>query len=118
MQIFGWWYRPGFGWAFGQIKKNLDMIGQTLAINVLLKTLFAPWKQITSNNYKIGIFQKLIDNSVSRFIGFFVRFFMLIFGGLWALFVVILGIIWIIVWPLIPIAPIILVFLAVKGVTF
>lgn len=116
-QIFSWWYGSGFAWAFGQIKKSLDAIGQTLAVSVLLRTLFAPWKQITSDNYRVGIFQKLIDNGVSRFIGFLVRFFMLVFGGLWALAVIILGLIWLIIWPIVPLSPIILLYLALKGVT-
>lgn len=118
LQIFSWWYGPGFSWNIIQIKKKLDAIGQTLAISILLKTLFAPWKQITSNNYQISFFQKLIDNSVSRFIGFLLRFFMLIFGGVWALGVIIFGFIWLVLWPFIPVSPFILAILTIKGVTF
>lgn len=117
-QIFIWWYTTGFVWATNQIKTQLDVIGQTLAISILAKTLFAPWKQITSNQYRINFLQKMIDNGVSRFIGFIVRISMLTIGGLWAIIVLILGLIWLVIWPLLPFALLILPILTVREISF
>ncbi len=116
MQLITWWYGSGFGWIISRISSWLAGINKTLAVNVLLKTLFAPWKQITNTIRFSNFIQRLLDNLVSRGIGFVVRLFMLLYGGLWALSVLVFGVLWLIIWPFIPFMIFILPFLAIKGV--
>jgi hypothetical protein len=106
--LLRWWYGRGFGWVIDQISTSLSNIGKTLAVKVLLKTWFAPWKQITTTTTFANFIQKSVDSAVSRFVGFFVRTFMLITALVWAVVVMIFGIIWLITWAFIPILVIIL----------
>lgn len=115
LRIFQWWYGGGFGWVLARIENSLKNVGKTLAIDVLAKTLFAPWKQIQTTG-KVPIMQKILDNTISRLIGFLVRVFMLIVGGLWAIMVIIFGLFALISWFFVPFLVIILPILAINGV--
>ena len=116
--LLRWWYGRGFGWVVEKIDQSLQNIGKTLAVKVLLKTWFAPWKQITTTTTFANFMQKAADNAVSRFVGFFVRTFMLLTALIWAIGVMLLGAVWIAIWAFIPLSFIILPILYAKGVTF
>lgn len=114
--MLGWWYGRGWAWAFKSIGAQLSVIGSVFAVRVLLKTWFAPWKQITSEATFRNFFQALIDNTISRIIGSFIRGTMLFFALLWALLALILGILFVLIWPLLPFSIILLPLLALSGV--
>ena len=116
--LLGWWYAQGFVWVLEKIEQSFLNIGKSLAVKVLLKTWFAPWKQITTTSGYANFIQKSIDSTVSRFIGFFVRTFMLLVAFFWAIFVMAFGAIWLAVWAFIPLSIIILPVLFFTGVTF
>ncbi len=61
-----WWYSSGFRFAFNQIGHELQKVSKKIAIETLLKTLFAPWKQIASAGYHQTLGQKLADATISR----------------------------------------------------
>ena len=72
-----WWYGAGWGWLFGQYQHKLTSVSRNFSVSILLKTLFSPWKQLTTQATFRNFFQALIDNTVSRLIGFVIRFFVL-----------------------------------------
>ncbi len=116
--LLRWWYGRGFGWAVERIYAQLTGIGQTLAVSVLLKTWFAPWKQITTTIGSTNFMQKIVDSMISRLLGFFVRTFMLIFALIWAILVLALGAVWLALWVVIPLSPLVLLVLYWQGVMF
>lgn len=116
--MLGWWYGKGWGWALGRIGGELDKIGKTFAVSTLLKTLFAPWKQITTPSSFQTFFQSLADNTISRLVGFVIRSFILLAAAIWASFIAVTGIILVVLWPLIPLSIIILPILFINGVAF
>lgn len=116
--MLGWWYSRGWAWSIDRIGQEIQRIGRIFAVGILLKTWFAPWKQITTVSTFQNFFQSMIDNLISRLIGFFIRTFMLIVASLWASFILVSGMILVLLWPLIPFAIIILPILYLRGVTF
>jgi hypothetical protein len=111
-----WWYLEGWGEVR---KRSLIMIKKvqlSFSIPVLLKTLFSPWKQIVAMPGRSldDKFRSLIDNLISRTVGFFVRVFSLIAALFLTIFTSIIGLIMVLSWPLIPV---LLIYCIIKGVT-
>lgn len=113
--MLGWWYGRGWLWVLRSIGTNLSRISQIFAVKVLLKTWFAPWKQIyTPSNFR-NFFQIAIDNSISRLIGGIVRTAMLLCALVLAILAVVFGVILAILWPLLPVSIVLLPVLALGG---
>lgn len=114
--MLGWWYGQGWLWAIKQIDVRLQNIGNIFAVKVLIRTWFAPWKQITSPSSFHNFFQAATDNAISRVVGGIVRTTMLLLALIWALLIIVSGLIWIILWPLLPLGIIILPVLTISKV--
>lgn len=105
--LLSWWYGPGWLSQWRQLVQKTSAIGQAFSGKTLLKTLFSPWKRVvTLPNQNANIQQKLRaleDNLISRFVGFWVRFFTLLAA---LVMLVLVGLIYLglaLVWPLLPI---------------
>jgi hypothetical protein len=115
-EFFKWWY--GVGWqeaatgAIGLVKK----IQLSFSIPVLLRTLFAPWKMIVTNPGRSldDKMRALLDNLVSRTVGFFVRIFSLIAALVLMFIAAIIGGVIAITWPLVPV---LIITALIKGIT-
>jgi hypothetical protein len=112
-----WWYGPGWASAFKSILLRTDTLAKDLSIPILLRTLFEPWKQInlnTGQNASLDLkMHVLAENLFSRFFGFFIRLFVIVFGLLAMLCVTFFGLILALLWPAVPFLPVILIFMAV-----
>lgn len=108
--LLQWWY--GRGWR-GQLREAGRRLGATadfFSVGHLASTLFEPFRQISASNPQGSLNDALrgfFDKTISRGIGFVVRFFTIL-AGLICLAVqgVIEGVI-LIVWPLIPLFPVV-----------
>lgn len=117
--LISWWYGDGYK----LFAKNMwAKLGDTLdffSIGQLLKTLFAPYRQISANESGTSIDQKLLaflDRLVSRLVGSLARIF-IIFFGLIVLLLQFLGtILSYILWPILPFLPVSFIVLAACGV--
>lgn len=115
LSLFSWWYVSGWVWLSKEIAGRLQIIKETFSVGILLRTLFSPWKQIQTPASFRNFFQSAIDNLVSRFIGATLRIFMLI-GALISTFLVsAIGLIFLILWPAVPLLLVILPVLSVIG---
>ena len=107
-----WWYGDGYR-LFA--KKILTKLGDTVdffSIGSLLKTLFAPYRQISANASGVSVDGKIlafIDRLVSRLVGGVARIGIVLAG----IVVIALQLIF---WPLLPLMPIISIVLWVMGV--
>jgi hypothetical protein len=111
--FFTWWYGPGWKHVMVSFGPRLKSVRESFSVDLLIPTLFAPWKQITSQPGRSleDRFHAWVDNMFSRIIGFIVRAGVL-FAALVAIIVIILvTIIEVIVWPLVPLAVPVLIFL-------
>lgn len=103
-----WWYGAGWLGTVLGTKRRLEDLARNFSLIILLKTLFAPWKQLDAfGGQGRGLDAKLrawLDKSISRFIGFLVRS-----ATLWAaffglIFLLVSRLVWIIIWPCLPLA--------------
>lgn len=86
-------------------------------MGILVGSLFEPWKQITSYsrpnspiNIKIRVF---FDNVFARIIGFIIRSAVLLFGAVACLAVFVGGVVLAIIWPAVPLLPVLFVIFSV-----
>ena len=113
MQIVGllsWWYSGGIVRTVRRIWVRLDGLMDLFSIGLLLKTLFAPFRQISAGKIDgpIGIqVRAFFDNLISRIIGAIVRTMVLIAGAFTITFSVIVSLFLIVLWILVPLLPIV-----------
>jgi hypothetical protein len=107
--LLSWWYGDGFFTRLQFIKDRLARTSDFFSIFVLVKTLFAPYKQISAgqnidtSETKLQIFA---DKMISRFIGFFARIFLIVAGCIVLIFQVIFGLLVMICWVILPLVPV------------
>ena len=113
LAFFSWWYGQGWKTSVLNTFGLLDRINRNFSVSLLLKTLFAPWHRIMSypGSGIAAYFQAVIDNTISRFVGFWVRLFVLLSALILSIVVIILACIEAVLWPILPLAIIVLVVL-------
>ena len=103
-EFFTWWYGRGFIELFSRLKRAGVSIWSRLSVGILLRTLFDPWKRIVTDSSG-SITDKsraLLDNTVSRFVGFSIRFIVIISALVIEVLLVLFGIVAMVAWPLAP----------------
>jgi hypothetical protein len=80
--MLGWWYGAGWKQQIALVGTRASKVAKAFSGGAILRTLFSPWKQIVSGTDRdAAIGDKLramLDNIISRFVGFMVRSFTLI----------------------------------------
>lgn len=111
LSMFGWWYSTGWWWVISNAKTRLINVQRMFSVSILLRTLFAPWKQIVGmpnrNQSLDAKFRMKLDNLISRLVGFVVRTLTLLAALVSFVFVLMIEIIFILLWPLLPLSIII-----------
>ena len=107
--LLSWWYSTGIKEQLHRGMRRLASVFDYFSIDILIKTLFAPFRQISSGRVRGGLdvqFRAFVDRLISRLIGGFVRFFTIIIGLSALLLTVVILLISLIIWLVIPLAPI------------
>ena len=120
-EMFLWWYSRGWSVFVKKIKIAIGNVTDFFSMGDLVRTLFQPFRQISAGSARADSsldlkFHMFLDRLVSRFIGFSTRLILLIAGLLIIIVGGIVGLFLVIIWPLIPLAPIIGIVLAISGV--
>lgn len=118
MGLFSWWYGAGWQRCVQSVRDNLLALYDYFSIDLLVKALFSPWRQISAGKVRGNVqvqLHALLDNLISRIIGGFIRSIVIIFGSLTLLIMSIVGLLRIILWPLTPVLPVVFVIFAVIG---
>lgn len=120
-EMFLWWYSSGWKVFIGKLKTNLSSITDFFSMSSLLRTLFKPYRQISaesaSENASLDIkFHMFLDRLVSRFVGFFSRLTLLLVGVIVIIVGGLISLILIILWPFIPLLPVVGIILTAIGV--
>lgn len=116
--LLGWWYGPGWRRCMERITERLAATADFFSVGLLLRTLFAPFRQISAGrvNGPLGVqLHAFFDRLISRLIGAMVRSAMIIVGGLALVMQSLTGGILLVGWPLVPVVPLIGVVLALGG---
>jgi hypothetical protein len=104
LEFFFWWYGPGWKQAWKQCFLWVKNVQLAFSVDVLLKTLFSPWKRIVALPGRSidEKFKGMIDNLVSRVIGFIVRLIALVAAVVMIIITAIAGLVMAVLWPLLP----------------
>lgn len=116
--ILSWWYGDGWLARIKMMKDRLAASADFFSIGLLIKTIFAPFRQISAGRVSgpVGVqLRALFDKLVSRFIGALIRLFMIVIGSFVLFFQALFGIIFIAVWPIVPLFVVIGLILTVTG---
>jgi hypothetical protein len=109
LDFLSWWYSAGFQKRLAQISRMLAKNADRFSFGLLLKSLFKPFRQIDADSSSGGgmnmMFQRLLGNFISRFVGFFARLVLIIVGLITTVLELILGLILIFYHLLLPVFP-------------
>jgi hypothetical protein len=102
-----WWYGHGMKWAWRRaVVDRVSASFEYFSLFALIRTLFAPFKQTYTGQSGSDVgafFRGLVDTTISRVIGFFVRSMLIIIGLLHALFAFVTGLIVLAIGPFLPV---------------
>lgn len=116
--LFSWWYGAGWKQQVIAVRDNLLSVYDYFSIDLLLKTLFSPWRQIAAGKVRGNISMQMrawFDRLFSRIIGGFIRTIVMVVGIVSILVVTIVGLLRLCLWPMIPVLPVMGVFLSMTG---
>lgn len=106
LSFFQWWYGPGWIAQIRAIVKRAHSIADMFSIDILVRTLFAPWKQIVASSHAdqaAGIrFRAGVDNLISRFVGTSIRSLFLVMALLFIAVSTVASVLVALLWPLLP----------------
>ncbi|HMQ96384.1 MAG TPA: hypothetical protein PKD19_04150 [Candidatus Saccharibacteria bacterium] len=108
--LLGWWYTGGLKTALTRVFDRLANLFDYFSIDILLRTLFAPFRQISAGKVRgpIGVqLRAFVDRLISRIIGAIVRSMIIVIGIVAILFAVLLGVLYVVVWLAAPALPVV-----------
>lgn len=108
--LLGWWYSDGWLSELTRIRWSFLKVADKFSIGLLAKTLLAPFRQISANEQARtagGLINVLIDKLISRLVGLFMRLVMITLGLVTLLLLMAISLIRIVVWPMLPLLPVI-----------
>lgn len=111
---FAWWYSDGLRQFWLWWQSTIAFIWYYFSVGELARTLFNPWKRdhVYYGQSLEAIWHSIIDNLTTRFIGFMMRFFVILFCLLLEIFLIVAaGITLIIYLTIVPLG----IFLIIKG---
>jgi hypothetical protein len=114
LEVITWWYGRGWRELLHRLEALYGSVGRSLSVSLLLRTLFAPWRQIISYGQESFIdgLRASLDNAVSRMVGFSVRMIILLVAGVAVVLITIISLVALILWPVLPVLGIVLL---IKG---
>ena len=116
--MLSWWYGTGWKRRWLLLCERFASAADYFSIDTLIKTLFAPYKQISAGRVSGSLavkWQAFIDKLISRCIGATIRFFVMIIGSVWMILLAVFGFIELLLWPLIPLLPILGIVMTIVG---
>ena len=119
--MFLWWY--SHGWSVFSQKVRVFIVNATdfFSMSSLLRTLFQPYRQISAESASADSsldlrFQMFIDRLVSRTVGFFTRLALLFAGTFLITISAIASFLLVLLWPIVPLLPILGIIMTIVGV--
>ena len=118
MGILSWWYTSGWRSQFKAVQAHLSRTLDYFSIDLLLKTLFSPFRQISAGKVRgpLGVqVRAFFDNLISRCIGAMVRLTIIVVGSLWIGVSLLLYSALAVLWGAVPLLPFAGVYFAAIG---
>jgi hypothetical protein len=103
-----WWYLDEWKDQAAKARLAFLKVADYFSIGLLIRTLFAPFRQISANEAGRTLDEKMqvaVDKGISRLIGFVVRSLTIIAGLIVLAGLAIISGVRLIIWPLLPVMP-------------
>lgn len=108
--ILTWWYTAGLRQAIRGLQARLMSMLDYFSIDILLRTLFSPFRQISAGSVDGPLPVQLRafgDRLVSRLVGAVVRLIVMMFGIIAILLTIIAGVFYLLFWLSAPLLPLV-----------
>lgn len=118
--LISWWYSDGYKLFANKLWSKLGDTVDLFSISSLLGTLFAPYRQIAANERGDSFdakFAAFIDRGVSRLVGGVARLGIILIGIIVIIIQAIGSMFSLLIWPVLPLSPLLFIMLALTGVT-
>lgn len=117
--LIAWWYGAGWANEYRLQLQRLSRVENYFAFGSLLRTFFQPFRQIDAGSRRGSLSVQLhgwLDRAISRFIGASARLVLLVVGVGWWVVSALASVCWLLVWPILPVAPVFGIVAAATGV--
>jgi len=118
--LLSWWYGAGWRQRAMLIRERLARTVDYFSIDLLLKTLFAPFRQISAGkiNGPLAVkWRAFVDRTISRVIGSIIRIFIILIGCVSIVFYTVIGLATLVLWAIVPALPLVGFLLFISGWT-
>lgn len=109
VSFFKWWYGDGIKLRLKATSVRIDGVTDYFSFSLLLKTLFSPFRQISAGSVDGSLDVKMramVDKLFSRVIGAVVRLLIILVGFVALAVVLLFSLASLLVWILLPTAPV------------
>lgn len=116
--LFSWWYGAGWLRCAVVVRDSLLSVYDYFSLDLLLRTLFSPFRQISAGKVRGSIsvqLRALLDKLISRVIGAVVRSIVIVIGSVTLCVAALLGLLRLVLWPVVPILPVVFILFAIMG---
>jgi hypothetical protein len=113
-----WWYGQGWRDAAMRVGGRLMSLEDFFSIDLLLKTFFAPFRQISAGKVQGALGVQLrawFDGLISRLIGAMIRLFTILAGLIAITIYAVIGVVVLVLWACLPLLPIAGIILFISG---
>jgi hypothetical protein len=118
--LVSWWYGAGWRQRVSFASERLASVYDYFSVDLLLRTMFSPFRQISAGSVKgpIGVqLRAWFDQLISRTIGFFVRTMIIMVGSITLFLTACLQVVFIALWGIAPLGLLVGIIMAITGVT-
>jgi len=119
-ELLRWWYGDGWRLRASLVANRLDGTIDYFSVDLLLKTLFSPYRQISAGRVDgpLGVqMRAMVDKLFSRIIGAIIRLIILLIGAVAIGLQVAIGLMILVAWGILPLLPIVGLVLTLMGWT-
>lgn len=116
--MFSWWYGAGWKRCALLVRDKLSGLYDYFSLGLLLKTLFAPFRQISAGKVRGSLevqARAWFDRLISRLVGACVRSIVLLVGVVVLTMRALIGMVQIVMWPLVPVLPVVAIIFMMMG---
>lgn len=109
ISLLSWWYSEGWLEQISLTKRSFIKLADKFSIGMLLRTLFAPFRQISVGEQAgktASLASVIADKLISRLVGSVMRLVMVFVGTLALIIYAIVSVFRLVGWPLLPLTPV------------
>lgn len=116
--ILSWWYTAGWRQAFMSVWTRFVSTFDYFSIDLLIKTLFSPYRQISAGKVDGPIGMQLrafVDKMLSRVIGAILRTIVMVIGIVTLFILSVVSAVYLLIWAIVPALPVLGLVLMLTG---